>query len=506
MMVQKISPQRSPRRNERDGQEFGLVPKYVLRKKKTVSKEQAQRTAPASNDPGSSNNNSGNNGNINNTNGPMMKDSDEEDIPRVTPEQASKLLHETNSLLARRWGLSSMIDSENDKKLLLATEAYQPSKAANRIEKNCKTKMELFGSELIDKKITLFEDLSPRDENIENIIKNTDYYDTPETIHIEDGYVQLLPTRDLAGRAVLFFKYDADLYAKEPDSFRKILFYMMASALEDEDTARRGVSMVVWNGAPTKWFDPFWRAFEKISAPFKISKLHYCQVSHYDSSYQVLEKRERGETDVRIHKGSLQECMHGLVTYGVPSHFIPLDALSNGSIDLRAHTKWIALRRRIESFPVYQQAAIVLVPGEDDVLLGKRQMSMNGNVLYHEMIMKHLKVYNDAASEETREDILMTVWDFIRSRGGRFLLQVEDGQLWEKLELKQALYKIRQAFDFLCVQLFTPRPSSSKDDIRDDAKDDEDDFFFAWNDLFDGKKCFDLIHAKDGFGKKPICW
>ena len=465
----QLSPLRSPG-NEKDGQEFGLVPKYVLRKKKAVSK---QGRGPVSD---SSHGN-------NTPDDPMMKDCKGEDIPQKTPEQVNKLLNETNSLLARRWGLSSLIDSENDKKLLLATEAYQPSKAANRIEKNCQSKMELFGSELMDKKITLFEDLSSRKSEI----------------GVEDGYVQLLPTRDLAGRAVLFFQYDADLYAKEPNNFRKILFYMMASALEDEDTARRGVSIVVWNGAPTKWFDPFWRVFEKISAPFKILKLHYCQVSHYESSYQVLEKRERGETDVRIHKGSLQECMHGLVTYGVPSHFIPLNPL-DGSINIGAHLKWIELRRRIESFPESQQASIVLVPGQDDVLLGKRKMSMNGNVLYHQTIMKHLKKYHEANSEDARDIILLDTWDSIQSRGGRFLLQVEDGQLWERLELQAALYKIGQAFDFLCVQLYTPKPTNSKD-TNGPRQKDEEDLFFGWNDLFDGKKCFDLIHCKT-----PACW
>jgi hypothetical protein len=473
-MVQLLPPSSS--RNEKDGQEFGLVPKYVLRKKKAVNKEGRGPTIDS---------------NTRNhiPDGPMMKDCQEDDISPKSIEEVNNLLHETNSLLARRWGLSSLIDSEHDKKLLLATETYQPSKAANRIEKNCKTKMELFGSELMDKKITLFEDLSS----------------LKSEIGVEDGWVQLLPTRDLAGRAVLFFHYDSDLYERESNNFRKILFYMMASALEDEDTARRGISMVVWNGNPTKWFDPFWRCFEKIHAPFKISKLHYCQVSHYESSYQVLEKRERGETDVRIHKGSLQECMHGLVTYGVPSHFIPLNPL-DGSVNVGAHLKWIELRRRIESFPASQQASIVLVPGQDDVLLGKRKMSMNGNVLYHQTIMKNLKMYHEANSDDVQDSILMNVWDSIQSRGGRFLLQVEDGQLWEKLELRAALFKIRQAFDFLCAQLYNPKSANSKDN-KTDPKDDEDYLFFGWNDLFDGKKCFDLIHCKgDGFGKAPYCW
>ena len=114
--------------------------------------------------------------------------------------------------------------------------------------------------------------------------------------------------------------------------------------------------------------------------------------------------------------------------------------------------------------------------------------------------MKHLKIYHEADSEDVRERIQMNVWDTIQSKGGRFLLQVEDGQLWEKLEVQAALYKIGQAFDFLCVQLYTPKTISSKD-VNGKLRDD-DDLFYGWNDLFDGKKCFhDLIHCK-----APICW
>ena len=230
-MAVRLPPPRTPR-SEKDGQEFGLVPKYVLRKrKKTVNVEGGQGEGGPSNNPMMSNDN-----NV----GPVMKDIQEDDIAHKTPEQADKLLKETNALLARRWRLSpNLIESDNDKKLLLATENFIPAAAANRIEKNCSTKLELFGPDLMDKKITLYEDLSSEKSDI----------------GIGDGYVQLLPTRDLAGRAVLFFKYDPNLYSKHSHNFRKILFYMMASALEDDDTARRGISMVVWNGAPTKWFD-----------------------------------------------------------------------------------------------------------------------------------------------------------------------------------------------------------------------------------------------------------
>jgi hypothetical protein len=416
-----------------------------------------------------------------------MKDCEEELIPNKTPQQINTLLQETDDLLARRWRVSNLVDTptyDDDKKMLLATEQYHPSMAANRIEEHWKTKMELFGPDLVDKKITLYDDLS----------KDVDKTD----VGVEDGYVQLLPTRDLAGRAVLFFEYDPTVYSKQGKNLRKILFYMMSSALEDEETVKRGVTMVVWNGTP-KWFDPFWNAFEKIGAPFKISKLHYCQASP-DTSYSVQERREK-ETDVRIHKGSLQECLHGMVgTYGIPSHFIPLNF--DGSLDLKEHLKWVELRRRIESFPLPQQKSIVLVPAQDDVLLGKRKMSMNGNVVYHQMIASNLETYY-TAKEEGKQKLRLQVWTAITGRGGRFLLQIENGQLWEKLEVQPALFKVSQAFDFLCAQYYAPKDDggttpNSKNSARDD------DLFFGWGDIFDKKRCFNLIHCK-GLGAQS-CW
>lgn len=460
-MTAKLSPPFTPRSERADGQEFGLVPKYVLRKRKKTD------SCTKGNDQV----------------GPTMKDLQENDIPHKTPEQADKLFKETNSLLARRWRLSTLVDSDHDKKLLLETENFDPTAAANRIENNCRTKMELFGPELMDKKIALHGDLSSGKSEI----------------GVEDGFVQLLATRDLGGRAVLFFQYDSNIYAKQSQNFRKTLYYMMASALEDSETVRRGMSLVVFNSDPAKWFDPFWKAFGKISTPFRISKLHYCQVLHYDSSYQVLEKREihRGSCDVRIHRGSLQECMHGLVTYGIPSHFIPLNPV-NGSINLEEHLRWIELRRRIESFPANHQASIVLVPGQEDVLLGKRKMSMNGNVLYHQTIMKNIKLYHDAILEE-RNGILRKVWDSVNVRGGRFLLQIEDGQLWENLDVKPALYHIRQAFDFLCMQLYAPKTTNLNGAANGKSIDD-DDMLFRWD-----LGCFNLVHCESN-KQAPACW
>lgn len=120
-------------------------------------------------------------------------------------------------------------------------------------------------------------------------------------------------------------------------------------------------------------------------------------------------------------------------------------------------------------------------------------------MLYHQTIMKNIKMYHEASSDDVRHDILLKVWDSTNDRGGRFLLQVEDGQLWEKLDIQPAIYKIGQAFDFLCMQLYAPKTSTSN--TNNVKPSDDEDMFYGWNDLFDGKKCFNLIHTK-----APACW
>jgi hypothetical protein len=188
-----------------------------------------------------------------------------------------------------------------------------------------------------------------------------------------------------------------------------------------------------------------------------------------------------------------------VVSYGIPSHFIPLTF--EGRLDLKEHLKWVELRRRIEAFPLPHQKLIVLVPVQSDVLLGKRRMSMNGNVIYHQMIASNIDAYyND--EEEGKRRIRLEIWTAITDTGGRFLLQIENSQIWEKLEVQSALHKISQAFDFLLAQYYASKDGGEVSEAKSKSSPHDDDLFFGW--IFDTKRCFNLIHC-DGTGNKA-CW
>lgn len=140
-----------------------------------------------------------------------------------------------------------------------------------------------------------------------------------------------------------------------------------------------------------------------------------------------------------LHHGSLHECMHGLVSYGVPAHFLPLNVnhnhqqhSSNGGgtmmtnnqkhenlVETGNHLRWVELRRRIESFPLDQQKGIVLLPIRPDVLLGKhRKTSMAGNVFYHQQLILRLKAYTMANTDLERDAISFEVYTAIADTHG----------------------------------------------------------------------------------------
>jgi hypothetical protein len=126
------------------------------------------------------------------------------------------------------------------------------------------------------------------------------------------------------------------------------MYYMMASALEDEETQSKGIVLVVLNHS-------FCAAWKAICVPFWIARLQYCIVSPglISTPLKNTESRAGQFVFIEVHAfcrqslrsklymglsnylyyllvlssivlGSLQKCLHSLMTYGTPSHLIPI--------------------------------------------------------------------------------------------------------------------------------------------------------------------------------------
>jgi hypothetical protein len=194
--------------------------------------------------------------------------------------------------------------------------------------------------------------------------------------------------------------------------------------------------------------------------------------------------------------GSHQECLHGLMTYGIPSHLIPIH--HEGELKLDRHTKWTEWRKRTDHFQ-HQHWRIVLVPGREDVLFGSdRTQSCQGNVRFHQMLVSNASEYQQASATE-KMTMRKQIWNSLRARNGRFLQPIENGTLWEPMEEDVALSKIGQAFDFLCVQLGS-QTTVGRLQVAD---------MWDFGDLCLSKQCLSLMHCNEnskGCVSNQSCW
>jgi hypothetical protein len=121
--------------------------------------------------------------------------------------------------------------------LFLRSDNWSARDAAMRLVRHFETKLDLFGKETLGKDLRL-SDLNEQDMNA-----------------LESGYVQWLPQRDRAGRAVLFWTPGAHVAPLE-NRFRAMWWGLM-HALRDKETQKRGMVVIGFSvGGKMGKFDP----------------------------------------------------------------------------------------------------------------------------------------------------------------------------------------------------------------------------------------------------------
>ncbi|KAL3919718.1 MAG: hypothetical protein SGILL_003614 [Bacillariaceae sp.] len=228
-------------------------------------------------------------------------------------------------------------------------------KAAKRLVRHFATKRRLFGDEKLVKDITL-SDLDEHDME-----------------SLESGGFQVLAERDLAGRSVLFGRYTCMKY-RTIDNMLRALWYIWMSILEDPVNQMKGVVAVGYEvgKVPLDRFDGVGEeedgfemynsegGFDRdlarsivsvpLSVPARPVGYHLCTDSQQwvgilNMIMVTLCKFIR--LRMRIHHGSDQECKYALLTHGIATSCIPVDAESN--VTLSFHREWIEQRRHIDA-------------------------------------------------------------------------------------------------------------------------------------------------------------
>lgn len=255
---------------------------------------------------------------------------------------------------------------------------------------------------------------------------------------------------------------------------------MLTSVLEDEETQDRGLVLAVWNdssssqqqeqglnpflnaaasssswagGVMSSLFDSFWNLWKSIKSSFHIARLHYIKIDP-NGTYSCKEYEDH-DTIIRHHSGSPQECLHGLLTYGLPLPALPISAATGWQVGL--YTLWVEWRQCTDSYHHQQHYPIVLVPTRQDILFGKHAVINAGNVKFHQMILANVEEYKVATTKEQSTMCHQLYQSFTSNNDNircRCLqpLDARLGTLWEPMKEKDAINKIADAFEFVIRQ------------------------------------------------------
>lgn len=241
----------------------------------------------------------------------------------------------------------------------------------------------------------------------------------------------------------------------------RVVYYLLMTALEDEDTQERGVVCVVYNVEPRSPLanDPsiYLNVYELLpTLPMRMMGAHYCvedsRLRLFMSSIRVAMPREV-RLRSRVHHGSHQECIYTLLTFGVPRRCFPIS--NSGELLVDRHWEFVEMRRRKEAdnaHTMHHGNVVVgyanrdiVVPKNDDVLLGRGRPYQEhaGNMRCNYIVVDAMEDY-EGASRNHKTMIARNLIDRIKAYGGRFLKQSYSG--WEEVDDAEALRKISHSF------------------------------------------------------------
>lgn len=254
----------------------------------------------------------------------------EEGLSRLPPEQTVAYYR----AVAECPGLVS-----NQRKIaFLQREKNNSVCAAVRLALYWKERLELFGPDRCFLPMTLNGAMKDEVENI-----------------VERKLVHLLPVKDAAGRAVLFFDPSRRNFAEySAEQEMMATWYFLEVAMEDPEVQRRGVvSIINAKGTEKRHYSrEFYSRMTRIiglAMPVYFRGTHSCYPSFFANYflYPILklligkDLRQR----FKLHYGTTAEVLHDLERYCLPKNHLPVDIGGDITLDM---AKWVSDRRALE--------------------------------------------------------------------------------------------------------------------------------------------------------------
>ncbi|CAB9528737.1 Transfer protein [Seminavis robusta] len=212
---------------------------------------------------------------------------------------------------------AAYVTSRDFRLMFLRADRFQPWPAAQRLLTHLELKLELFGPDLLCQEEITQDDLDP----------------TSLQVLYQTWFVDL-PVRDRAGRQVVIMlsRNDIDCHAMPVLNRMRVLFYTLGVAARDLETQIQGRVYIIWVAGSLGKAADLWKISNlQAGAHIRHQGIHMCidQESSGHISTPLVSVAQMAmnaflRVRVRRHVGTPSELKFSLMTYGIPTEFIPI--------------------------------------------------------------------------------------------------------------------------------------------------------------------------------------
>lgn len=325
--------------------------------------------------------------------------------------------------------------------MFLRAERFQVAKAVTRLLLFLQKKLEYFGLDALTRRLRL-SDLSME-----------------EQVTLGKGAFQVLPFRDRSGRVVFFecvLTGKKALFTDIGHYFKVKTFLCIWVFEKDEYGQKNGCIHILWQVGDIRYedvvIDQKWVGEANSIGqwlPIRVCAVHICNdivdddpIKEFWTRLVIVNSAPEIRFCFQVHRGSVEELMFKLRTYGVPEHFMPVK--SDGSVDMKSPKKLLqSICQEELQMSKSLQTSVVILPRSEDVLFGRGEplRTFIGNQNYRNLIEESYFEYQQLTREGKTEHT-WRIFKEITDRGGRFLKRDEQLCCWVEVPGEEARKKI----------------------------------------------------------------
>eukprot|EP00980_Cylindrotheca_fusiformis_P027781 scaffold22559_cov111-Cylindrotheca_fusiformis.AAC.20 len=340
------------------------------------------------------------------------------------------------------------VSSREIRLLFLRGNRYDPQAGAEQLIKHFNLKLSLFGSEKLTKNITLL-DLDPKDK-----------------ICLKSGFCQILPQKDVAGRAILLILPGLRPNLAIKHWLRAIYYLVMTTLQESEERQKKGIVKIyhaVGRYKNRKKASGFAQVAQLVSStPVPLGGIHLCfdacdYLEYICRRAILLALPPSVAARIRTHFGTHMECLYALRGYGIAEGSLPISLIDANPL-LHNHMTWYEHRRIVDLDPLKPNEFSSAYKNSENgevtnamvcSSLTRKIEPRSGDILVHPGNMQLKKLlaglsgeYEAIDGKKEKIEFAQNLVRQMKASGSRFLMFDQNTKAWADVSDKMARNKV----------------------------------------------------------------